>query len=125
MGERGAVRFGCLFWLVLTIAAGYITSRVLPVYLDKLALEEDLNRLVSRAGAESLPEAVVRERVIRLIHERGFQVDPADVKVARSASFYTTPQLRVDVQYSKVVTFQSYLYTLRFKSAANSFVGRL
>jgi hypothetical protein len=121
--QAGEGKLGCLVTIVLLAAFGLICFRTIPVYLDKLDFEDQLERIVSEAGSRGWDPDVVRAQVADLIKNKEFQATPEDLQVMRGAG--RGGDFRINVTYSRTVNFVGYEHTFRFRSEVKSFVGTL
>jgi hypothetical protein len=122
--ERGEGRVGCLLMIAVLIAAGFITYRIVPVYLDKIDFEDQLARIASEGGARNWQAEAVQLQVLELARIKDFAVSRESIRVAKAGSG-GAGQLRIDVQFQRTVDFAGYDYTFKFESKVKSFVGSL
>lgn len=125
MNQRGSGKLGCLMMALIAIVFVFISYRVIPVYLDKVAFEDDIDRIVSKAGASNMSDHAIREQIEQSANVRGFQVGPEDIRIARSSPFHAVPELQIEVYYARVVEFPGYIHTFRFDKQVSTFIGRL
>lgn len=125
MNQRGSGKLGCLMMALLGIIFVFISYRIIPVYLDKIAFEEDIDRIVSKAGASNMSDQAIRDQIEQSANVRGFQVGPEDIRIARSSPFHAAPEVKIEVYYARVVEFPGYIHTFRFDKQVSTFIGRL
>lgn len=123
--SRGASRFGCLGMLLLMGAAVYLAVQIVPVYMDKISLEDDLTRIVNKAGAESWQDKPIRDQILRASAGLNFDLAPSDIEIERVGRFQSASRLRVTVKFSREVVFPGYSHLFAFQSEFESLVGRL
>jgi hypothetical protein len=116
MRDKGAGRLGCLVMAVLIVALAFVASKVVPVYLDKLDFEEDLERMVARSRQWTIDE--VQREVLKLATARGFETSADGVQVERIAPSGEPPTISVDVSYRRTIDLLGYYFTLSFQSNA-------
>ncbi|MGH9340494.1 MAG: hypothetical protein ACRD1R_13110 [Acidobacteriota bacterium] len=125
MNERGEGRLGCIFVLLLTIAFVFLAYQVAPVYLDKVEFEEDLSRIIGRAGADNWSSQVIREQILDLAEMRNFKISQDEIQITRSSALRQTPELKVSLTYRRPIELAGYSYTFEFESTSSTFIGRL
>ncbi|RPI26317.1 MAG: hypothetical protein EHM61_12055 [Acidobacteria bacterium] len=121
--ESGEGKAGCLLTLLVLIVFGFVCFRTIPVMIDKMDFEDQVERLVSEGGARGWDAESVKTQINDLIRNKQFTAVPEDVKVIGSLG--RGGELRVDVKYSRTVDFAGYPYTFNFHTQAKSFVGAL
>ena len=125
MNSRGEGRAGCLFVLLLTVAFVWVCIQVIPVYIAKIDFEEDLGRIVARAGADGWDNEYLLEQVEEAARLRGFQLDEERTRVERTSPFSARPRIKIDVVYRTTAEFPFYTHEFTFEASATSIVGRL
>lgn len=123
--ETGEGRAGCLIMLLVLGLAVYLCLQIVPVYLNKIDFEEDLDRIASKAGSENWNDELIRERVEAAARVRNFELQEGDIEIRRANPFDETPRFRIIVNYRKGVQLPGYLYLFEFKSESSSLVMRL
>jgi hypothetical protein len=121
--QTGEGKLGCLVTVGLVIVFGFVCFRSIPVLLDKLDFEDQLERIVSEAGSRNWDADVVRAQVIELIKNKDFTYKPEELHVMKSVG--RGGDLQISVNYWREVSFVVYIYTFRFHSEVKSFVGAL
>jgi hypothetical protein len=121
--QTGEGKLGCLVTLALLIVFGFVCFRSIPVLIDKLDFEDQLERIASEGGARGWDPEVVRVQVADLVKNKEFLTTPEDLQVFRSAG--RGGDLRINVNYWRTVDFAVYTYTFRFRAEVKSFVGAL
>jgi len=121
--QAGEGKLGCLVSLVLLLVFGLVAVRSIPVLLDKMDFEDQLERIASEAGARAWDPEVVRAQVTELVKNKEFNSAPEDLVVLRSGG--RGGDLRININYWREVNFVGYVYTFRFRSEVTSFVGAL
>jgi len=121
--QSGEGKFGCFVTVVLLVVFGLVCFKTIPVFLDKLDLEDQLERIVSEAGSRGWDADVVRTQVVDLLKNKEFETTPDDLQVMRTVG--RGGDFRINVNYWRTVNFVGYVYTFRFRAEVKSFVGRL
>lgn len=121
--ESGEGKFGCFVTLVLLLVFGLICFRTVPVMMDKLDFEDQIDRLISEAGARGWDVEAIRVQVYDLLKNKQFEAPPEDVKILRNSG--RGGDIRIIVKYSRQVDYLGYTHTFRFEKDAKSFVGTL
>jgi len=119
--ERGAGSVGCVVVLLAALVLGYLSFKVVPVYIDSMNFDEDVAREASHAGANFWADEKIKQDVLQMGNFRNFRLTEEDITVSRSGA--GGGELRINVQYSIAVVFPGYVHTLHFRSRAGSIVG--
>lgn len=125
MKQRGSGRLGCLVVVLLFITFFFLSYKVGPVFLYKVNFKDDLERIVSRAGAENWSDRAILEHIIAAGRAETFELTGEDIEIRRAARFEQTGRLRVIVIYRRAVELPGYIYIFHFKSEAEGLMGRL
>ena len=119
--QRGEGAVGCLVVLLLAVVFGYISFKVIPVYIDSMNFDEDLAREASRAGANLWTDDKIRDDVQKMAAFRNFRIEPGGLVITRMPS--VPPEVRIEVRYRTEVVFPGYTRVFHFQSKASSLVG--
>ena len=79
--RRGATSFGCLFTILLLLAAGYFGLKVAQVYWDFYRYEETMKLTVRLA--ETMTDQQIYERIVAKADSLGLPEDAKEVGVER------------------------------------------
>jgi len=123
MKERGEGRFGCLLSGAVLAAAIFVTYKMVPVYLDKIGFEEDLDRLSRRAAVEFIDDGAIEEQILRAARSYGFELTLDDIGIRRSSRHTSNPKIFVTVHYVRRLPFPAYTHIFDFTSTVESMVG--
>lgn len=124
--QRGNGRVGCLVTILVATLFGFLCINIVPVYISKLEFEEEMSRLVSRAGSRQLSVRSVEKNVARSASVFDFEIDPKTLRVSqRGGGYARPPELRVEVTYFRVVDLVGYKHRFQFRYKGSSFVGAL
>jgi hypothetical protein len=122
---RGNGKLGCLLTLLVLAVALFLTYKIGPVYFDKINFEDDLARIVNRAGAENWRDQPIRDQVLATARGMNFEIARNEVRINRIGRFQSASRLRVVVVYRRTVSFPGYTHVFRFESEAVALMGRL
>ena len=123
--QRGSTRLGCLITIFVLLLVGGVGYKVGPVYLDKIAFEDELAAIVNKAGAAAWGDKTIVEHVVSSARSNNFQVDRRSIKIEKASRFQTASRLVVTVQLNRTVGIPGYAYTFHFTSQATGLLGRL
>ncbi len=123
--QRGDGKLGCFATLVLMGALIYLAVKCVPVYLAKIEFEEELGRVVSRAGAQALSPEALSKNVERIAELHEFEIVPGTLSSKRKPSVNGPPKMQLEVSYFRSVEFPGYVHRFEFSAKASTFVGRL
>ncbi|MBI4454313.1 MAG: hypothetical protein HY644_00260 [Acidobacteria bacterium] len=119
--QRGEGRLGCLIVLLLALIFGFVSFKVIPVYIDRMNFEEDLAREASRAGANFWTDEKMKQDVLQMAGFRSFQLQEKNITISRSGP--SRGEVRIEVKYSVPVRFPRYTHVFNFQSKSSSIVG--
>ncbi len=123
--NRGESRAGCLLMLLLVLVSLFLGYKVAPVYMDKINFEDEMARIVNRAGAENWRDQVIRDQIVTSARGFGFAIEKNKIKVDRTGRFQSASRLHVTMTYHRPVDFPGYRYIFKFESEATALIGRL
>ncbi len=123
--NHGESRAGCLFMLLLVLVSLFLAYKVAPVYMDKINFEDEMARIVNRAGAENWRDRAIRDQIVTSARGFGFAIDKNKIKVDRTGRFQSAARLHVTMTYRRPVDFPGYEYVFTFESEATALIGRL
>ena len=116
-------RTGCLVVLLVTILFSFLCYKMGPVYLAKVELEDEMARLVSRAGSQHMTQRAVRNNVERVARRHEFSIEPDSLKATRTQGFARAAELRVRVTFFREVDLAVFKYRFSFSYKASTFIG--
>lgn len=123
--NRGESRAGCLSMLLLVLVSLFLAYKVAPVYMDKINFEDEMARIVNRAGAENWQDRIIRDQIVTSARGFGFAIEKNKIKVDRTGRFQSASRLHVTMTYERPVDFPGYHYVFAFESEATALIGRL
>ena len=120
-GQRGAVTLGCLAVVVLWAVLGYLSYRIIPVYLDKDAFIDNLLRVASRASIGQWSDSRTIKLVQVVAKERAFELKREDIQVKHMRG---RPEVILIVNYRRTEMFPgNYEYVFHFRTTAQGSLG--
>ena len=123
--NHGESKAGCLLMLLLVLVALFLAYKIAPIYMDKINFEDEMARIVNRAGAENWHDRAIRDQILTSARGFGFMVDKTKIKVDRTGRFQSASRLHVIMTYQRPVDFPGYRYVFTFESEATALIGRL
>lgn len=123
--NRGESKAGCLLMLLLVVVSLFLAYKIAPVYMDKINFEDEMTRIVNRAGAENWNDKAIRDQIVTSARGYGFAIDNKQIKVDRAGRFQSASRLHVTATYRRAVEFPGYSRVFHFDSEATALIGRL
>ena len=123
--NRGEGKAGCLLMLLLVVISLFLGYKIAPVYMDKINFEDEMARIVNRAGAENWRDKSIRDQIVTSARGFGFSIEKSHIKVDRTGRFQSASRLHVTMTYERPVEFPGYRYVFHFESEATALIGRL
>jgi hypothetical protein len=123
--QAGVGRFGCLVTAIVFVIALFLCFKVLPLYLDKINLGDEMAQIVNRAGAEDWKDRTIREHLMSTVRGEGFEISPKDIEIVRGAPGKIGRTLLVKVSYRRAVDFPGYIHVFELKSEMSALMGSL
>ena len=102
---------GCL----VLAAIAFFAILFAPVYIRNLKLQNYVDEMTHLVENEKQPDSVLRDQVLEKAHQLALPVTEDNVHIHRSAD-----GLRIDVQYSVIVTAPFYRGNIHFYPGAGS-----
>ena len=119
--ECGKGKLGCIVLLGLICIVGYLCYRVIPVYLEKEAFQEELLNVAGQATIRGWEDSQIIEEVIKVSSSSLFKVDREDIRIQRVQG---RPEVSVIVNFSRTEGFLSeYIYVFHFRFLAQGPAG--
>ncbi len=120
-GQRGAAKLGCLSVVVLWAILGYLSYRIVPVYLEKDGFVDDLLRVAGRASIGQWSDSRTARLVLVMAKERNFEVKREDIQVKHMRG---RPEVILIVNYRRTEMFPGdYQYVFHFRTTAQGSLG--
>ena len=115
-GQRGIIKLGCLSFLALWTCLGYLSYRIVPVYLEKNAFSDGLVKIASRASSEQWPDSRIVSLALAMAKEKDFEMREEDIQVKH---VHGGPEVILIVNYQRTEIFPSnYKHVFQFKTIA-------
>jgi hypothetical protein len=118
--SEGRIALGCIFYLLLFIAAVYASIQVIPIYKANLNFETDVKTEVSRAGARILDDDRITDEIINLAQKSGISLEKDDIKIEHFPG-----ELRITVNHDESANFILFTKDFHFVVKESSFIGTL
>lgn len=112
--------------MVLVLAVlGFLAVKIIPVYMDKINFEDDVTRIVNKAGAENWADQPIRTQIMRTARTLDFELNQNDIRIERAGRFQSASRLRVGIKFRRPVRFPGYGYVFEFDTEFEALIGRL
>ncbi len=113
--ERGNARLGFLTLALFLAISGYLGYRIITVYLEQDAFNDDLLSLAGRATKSGWDTRKIVSQVMQLGESKNFKVERKDIRVQRVRG---RSEVSLVVNYSRTEEFPGgYTYVFHFRSA--------
>lgn len=111
--QRGEGQLGCIFGLIILIAAGWIAYKMIPVKVKAA----DLRRTVtdSARSAGQMKDPAIRGAILNKARNLELPVTNNDIKIQRQRQ-----EIRVEVNYVVPVEFPGYVHQWKFRHVAEN-----
>ena len=107
---QGASALGCLFFLVVIGAVGYVGVKVGTVYWDYFEVRQKIREALNWAVAgQAKSDAEIIQKVSSYVRQTGLELKPRDVKIT-----HTGKELTITVAWKREIEFPSYTLPLNF-----------
>jgi hypothetical protein len=107
---QGASALGCLFFLVVIGAVGYVGVKVGTVYWDYFEVRQKIRETLNWAVAgQAKSDAEIFQKVSANVRETGLELKPRDVKIT-----HTSEDLTITVSWKREIEFPSYTLPFNF-----------
>ena len=111
--QRGDTKLGCLFWLALVAAAGYVGWQVIPVKIQQVELANHIRHRSERTRPRPEYVKVLRREILGKAEELELPLDPETLKITATAR-------RIRVECSYTVPINLIVYTWNWEHAIDS-----
>ncbi|MEO8378392.1 MAG: hypothetical protein ABI779_01890 [Acidobacteriota bacterium] len=111
--QRGEGRLGCLFGIVVLIAAGLAAYRLIPVKVKTADLRETVVSEGRSAGSHN--DGRIHQNILRHATELELPVTAEQIKVRRANSY-----IYIDVDYTVPIEFPGFTYQWKFHHHAEN-----
>jgi predicted membrane protein len=111
---------GCLVFIVLLSVTIFLSVQLIPVYYSYYAMESELKREISKAGAHSLKDEAIASDVLEMAKRNEVPLKEEDIQIERAAG-----QVIIDIDYAVPINFIVMQKDFNFNIRASSFVGAI
>ncbi|HSN68839.1 MAG TPA: hypothetical protein VLV48_06320 [Thermoanaerobaculia bacterium] len=111
--QRGEGQLGCIFGLIVLIAAGYIAFKMVPVKVRAADLRQEIVDVARSAGVYK--EGQIRQKIMAKAEELELPLEPDDLQVVRKSD-----RVYIEATYVVPVEFPGYTYQWRFRHIADN-----
>ncbi len=116
--ECGKTRIGYLVLVLFLAVPGYLSYRIVPVYMQQDAFDEDLLSLAGAAVRAGWDNGEIVNRVRQLGETRSFQVKAKDIRIHRPRG---QAAVALEVDYTRNEEFPGgYVHVFSFHSSTGS-----
>jgi len=113
--ECGKIRLGYLVLVLFLAVFGYLSYRIVPVYTQQDAFNEELLGLAGTATRRGWDRNKIVNQVRQLGTNRNFEIKVKDIRVHRARG---RSEVSLEVTYSRSEEFPGgYLYVFRFSTS--------
>jgi len=98
LGERGLGRTGCLFWILVLVAAGYFGADVGAIYVRKWRIEDEVK--TQAAFAANLTDETIRRRLLDRVEQLDLPPQARNIFIRRTVR---PTEIRIRLSYPEVV----------------------
>ena len=113
--ECGKIRIGYLVLVLFLAVLGYLSYRIVPVYVQQDAFDEDLLSLAGAATRRGWDNSEIVNQVRQLGKTRNFQIKAKDIRVHRARD---QAKVTLDVNYTRSEEFPGgYVHVFSFSSS--------
>jgi hypothetical protein len=108
--RRGASTLGCLFFLVVIGAAGYVGLKVGTVYWDYFDVRQKIRETLNWAVAgQAKSDGEIFQKVVANVRQADLELKPRDVKITHSGE-----NLTISASWTREIEFPGYTLPLNF-----------
>ena len=113
--ECGKIRLGYLVLVLFLAVFGYLSYRIVPVYTQQDAFNEELHGLAGTATRRGWDRNKIVNQVRQLGTNRNFEIKVKDIRVHRARG---RSEVSLEVTYSRSEEFPGgYVYVFRFSTS--------
>ena len=113
--ECGKIRIGYLVLVLFLAVLGYLSYRIVPVYLQQDAFDEDLLSLAGDATKRGWDNGKIVDQVRRLGKTRNFIIAAKDIRIHRARG---EAKVTLEVNYSRSEEFPGgYVHVFSFSTS--------
>ena len=109
-GQRGEGRGGCIFSLILFLAAIFVAYKMIPIKVKAAELRGTIIDQAKSAGLPRHDDAYIRRAVLMKANELELPLDEKGLKIHRTGS-----NIHITANYTVPVEFPGYTYQWKFE----------
>ena len=99
--QAGEGKIGCIFWLILLLAVGYVSWQMVPVKMKSVDLEQFMVRAAERASLQQRnTEKALRTAIMNEADELNLPLENDNLKIQRSGA-----RITVEASYTVPINF--------------------
>lgn len=107
-GQRGEGKGGCIFGLIVLLAAVFVAYKMIPVKVAAADLRQTIVDEAKSAGSHRDP--VIRRQIMAKAQKLNLPLDDKDLKINRTSS-----NIRIEASYTVPIEFPGYTYQWKFR----------
>lgn len=107
-GERGEGRAGCIFSLILLVAAVFVAYKMIPIKVAAADLRQTIVDEAKSAGSHRDP--VIRRQIMAKAQKLNLPLDDQNLKINRTSS-----NIHIEASYTVPIEFPGYTYHWKFR----------
>jgi hypothetical protein len=123
--HRGESKVGCVVVTLVLAVSIFLTYKIGPVYFDKVSFEDEVTRIVNRAGAENWKDQTIQGQILSTARSMGFEISRDKIRIDRFGRFQSASRLKVIITFGRLVEFPGYEHFFQFNSEFTALIGRL
>ena len=112
--ECGKIRISYLILVLVLAVLGYLSYRIVPVYMQQDVLDEDLRNLAGSATRAGWDNGKIANEVRKLGKDSNFQIRTSDIRIHRVRG---RAEVTLEVKYTRSEEFPGgYVHVFSFSS---------
>lgn len=111
--QRGEGQLGCIFGLIVLLAAGYVAFKMIPVKVRAVELRDEIVDTARSAGMYKEPQ--MRKKIMAKAEELELPLEPSDLVVRKGNN-----RVYIEATYTVPVEFPGYTYQWTFNHVAEN-----
>lgn len=114
--EHGGIKIGYLVLVLVLAILGYLSYRIIPVYVQQVAFDEDLLSLAGNATRWGWDNSQIMNQVRQLGEQSSFRVEAKDIRIQRVRG---QSAVTLEVDYTRSEEFPGgYVHVFSFHSSS-------
>lgn len=111
--QRGEGQLGCIFGLIVLLAASYVAFKMIPVKIRAVELRDEITDTARAAGMYQ--DAQIRKNILAKAEELDLPLDKSDLIVRRGNN-----RIYIEATYTVPVEFPGFTYEWTFNHVAQN-----